>query len=159
VPPPTDDDWKARKRIWEDPRAMVGASDSGAHLDMIAAFRYATEFIAEAVRERRLTTLEEAVHQLTARPARLYGLRGIGELAAGTRADVVVFDEQRIGSQPVATRFDLPGGAGRLYAAADGIAHVVANGVEIVADGDYTGARPGRILRAGIDSVTPTMSL
>ena len=72
-----------------------------------------------------------------------------GRLAEGSRADVVVFDERRSARSEVGTRFDLPGGAGRLYAEADGIDHVVVNGVEIAAEGKYTGERAGRILRSG----------
>jgi N-acyl-D-aspartate/D-glutamate deacylase len=157
--PPTRADWDARLRIWSDPRALIGASDAGAHLDMIAAFRYSTGFLEEAVRQQRLLPLEQAIHQLTAAPARLYGMRDRGQLAEGARADLVVFDEDRVGSRPITTRFDLPGGAGRLYADAVGIDHVVVNGVEIAADGEYTGARAGTILRSGLDTATPTLEL
>ena len=80
-------------------------------------------------------------------------------LRAGAYADVLVFDPATIGSQEVGTRFDLPGGAGRLYAEANGIDRVFVNGVEIATDGKYTGERAGRILRSGIDSATPSMSL
>jgi N-acyl-D-aspartate/D-glutamate deacylase len=138
---------------------MVGASDAGAHLDMIAAFRYSTGFLHEAVRERSLLALEEAVHMLTAQPANLYGMHDRGVLREGARADVVVFDETTIGSTPVETRFDLPGGAGRLYADATGIGHVLVNGVEVVVDGGFTGALPGRVLRSGTDTRTPSMIL
>jgi N-acyl-D-aspartate/D-glutamate deacylase len=159
TPDPTPADWDARLQIWNDKRAMIGASDAGAHLDMIAAFRYSTGFLEEAVRERQLLSLERAVHLLTGAPARLYGLRDRGVLAEGGRADVVVFDEATVGSQPVGTRFDLPGGAGRLYAEANGIDHVIVNGTEIAADGAYTGERAGIIMRAGRDSATPTLEL
>ena len=75
APDPSAADWDARLQVWRDPRALIGASDAGAHLDMIAAFRYATGFLQEAVRERSLLPLEEAIHRLTQAPARLYGLR------------------------------------------------------------------------------------
>ena len=138
---------------------MIGASDAGAHLDMIAAFRYSTGFIEEAVREHQLLPLERAVHLLTAAPARLYGLRDRGVLREGAQADIVVFDEDTVGSQPVGTRFDLPGGAGRLYAEADGIDHVIVNGTEIATDGAYSGQRAGTILRSGRDTATATLDL
>jgi N-acyl-D-aspartate/D-glutamate deacylase len=159
TPTPTEADWEARLRIWRDPRALIGASDAGAHLDMIAAFRYSTGMLQEAVRERSLLPLEEAVHLLTAAPARLYGLSGRGLVAEGGRADLIVMDPDTVGAGPVGTVFDLPGGAGRLYADATGIDHVVVGGTEIATHGEYTGERPGRILRSGRDTVTPTMEI
>ena len=157
--PPSAADWDARLQICRDHRALVGASDAGAHLDMIAAFRYSTGLLQEAVRERNLLPIEEAIHFLTGAPARLYGLQGRGELRVGGRADILVLDPDTVGSAPVETRFDLPGGAGRLYADAVGIGHVFVNGVEVAADGAYTGELPGRVLRAGTDTHTPTMAL
>jgi len=159
TPAPTAADWQARLQVWRDPRAVIGASDAGAHLDMIAAFRYTTGFVQEAVREQGLLSIEEAVHLLTGAPARLYGLQGRGTVAVGGHADLLIIDPDRIGSEPVATRFDLPGGAGRLYAAATGIDEVLVGGATIARDGCYTGTRPGRVLRAGRDTITPTMEL
>jgi N-acyl-D-aspartate/D-glutamate deacylase len=159
TPPPTAADWEARLRVWRDRRSVIGASDAGAHLDMIAAFRYTTGFLQEAVREHGLLPVEEAVHLLTGAPARLYGLRDRGVITEGAHADLLVLDPDRVGSEPVATRFDLPGGAGRLYAAATGIDEVLVGGTRIARDGRYTGARPDRVLHAGHDTVTPTMEL
>jgi N-acyl-D-aspartate/D-glutamate deacylase len=87
-------------------------------------------------------------------PAQLYGLRERGRLAEGTWADVVVFDEATVASGTLTTRFDLPAGAGRLYAEPEGVGAVVVNGVTIVQDGALTGAHPGRILRSGRDTAT-----
>jgi N-acyl-D-aspartate/D-glutamate deacylase len=153
----TDEDWKARLEVWRDPRAVIGASDAGAHLDMMATFNYTTEMLGQAVRDRDVLPLEEAVHLLTAVPADLYGLKGRGRIAEGNYADLVVLDPQTMGSQEASMRFDLPAGAGRLYAEADGIEHVVVNGMPIVRDGELTGARSGTLLRSGRDSSTPSL--
>jgi len=156
--PPTygtdDASWAIRGRLWQDDRTVIGASDAGAQLDMIDTFAFSTQVLGTGVRERKLIGLEEAVRQLTDVPARLYGLKGRGRLEEGAWADVVVFDPERIGLGATYTKFDLPAGAGRLYAEARGVSHVFANGVEIVREGQDTGQRPGTILRSGRDTET-----
>jgi N-acyl-D-aspartate/D-glutamate deacylase len=143
-----------RADSWTDPRTIVGASDAGAHLDMMDTFAFTTQLLGRGVREMSLISLEEGVRQLTDVPARLYGLRERGRLEPGFHADVVVFDPDGVGKGPTQTRFDLPAGAPRLYAEAEGIDHVFVNGLEIVRDGRDTGARPGAILRSGRDTRT-----
>jgi len=101
-----------------------------------------------------LLPLEEAVYYLTGSPAAFYGLRDRGTLAAGKAADVVIFDPTTIGPGDVFTKFDLPGGAGRVYGEANGIAHVLVNGVPCVEGGEMLDARPGTLLRSGRDTVT-----
>ena len=151
---PSDADWEACARVLRDPRIVVGASDAGAHLDMIDTFAYTTHLFQDVVRERGLLTTEEVVHLLTAVPAGLYGLRDRGGLRAGSCADVVVFDEDSIGVGPLHTRADLPGGAKRLFADGIGIAHVLVNGETVVEHGEVTDARSGRVLRSGVDTST-----
>ena len=149
--------WARRVEVWRDGRAVVGASDAGAHLDMIDSFSFSTTLLARAV-ERALLLIEEAVHYLTASPARLYGLTDRGRLAIGAHADVVVFDPATIGPGPVHTRFDLPGGAGRIYGDAEGISHVLVNGEPVVHEGELLDARPGTLLRSGRDTTTVTVA-
>ena len=146
------DSERTRIDTWRDPRAIIGASDAGAHLDLLAAFVYPTQLLAVPVRERGLIGLEEAVHRLTDVPARLYGLRDRGRIQQGWHADLVIFDAARIAPEPVQTRFDLPAGAGRLFAGASGIHRVFCGGQEIVSGQTLTGARPGKVLRAGRDT-------
>ena len=154
-----DDDlsWKNRVTAWNDSRTVVGASDAGAHLDMIDTFSFSTQLLANAVRKRRLLSVEQAVHHLTEVPAKLVGLKERGLLREGYCADIVVFDLDRVDCSATYTRRDLPGGAGRLYADAAGIEHVYVNGREIVRGNEFTGALPGKILRSGTDTATVTM--
>jgi len=157
MPPGAGDrpeDWAVRGRVWRDDRTVIGASDAGAHLDMIDTFAVPTQVLGNGVRRHQVIGLEEAVRQLTDVPARLYGVRERGRLMPGWRADIVVFDPESIACGPTYTRFDLPAGAGRLYADALGIEHVLVNGVEIVRDGKHTGALPGTVLRSGRDTET-----
>ncbi len=140
--------------VWRDSRAVIGGSDAGAHLDMMCGAIYSTALLSQGVREYGVLTLEEAVHLLTEVPARLYGLRDRGRIAPGCAADLVLFDPETVGYEPERMRYDLPGGAWRLYAEATGVQRVLVNGVTVVADGVATGATPGMLLRSGRDTET-----
>ena len=152
--PESEEDWALRGETWRDPRVIVGGSDAGAHLDTMCGAIYSTSLLGDGVRRRSLVSWEQGVRLLSDIPARLYGLRDRGRLVPGAWADVVVFDPATIGHRPVRTRNDLPGGASRLYAEADGVAHVLVNGTEIVRDGSFTQARPGKLIRSGVDTDT-----
>lgn len=156
VLPPIGNDlesWRLRAQVWRDQRAVIGGSDSGAHLDMIDNFAYSTSLLGPIVRDG-LIELERAVHLLTDVPARLYGITDRGRLAEGWKADLVVFDPATVGSGSVRMCADLPGGASRLFADALGVPYVVVNGTTVVEDGVVTDARPGTVLRSGRDTQT-----
>jgi N-acyl-D-aspartate/D-glutamate deacylase len=121
---------------------------------MMCGATYSTFVVGDAVREHGLLTMEHAVRLLTDIPARLYGVRQRGRLEVGWHADVVVFDPARVRPGSERTREDLPGGASRLFADADGIEHVLVNGVEIVRAGTFTGETPGTTVRSGVDTDT-----
>jgi N-acyl-D-aspartate/D-glutamate deacylase len=150
----TEADWRLRAEVWRDPRAVIGGSDAGAHLDMMCGAIYSTALLRHGVREFAALSLEEAVHLITDVPARLYGLRERGRIAPGWAADLVLFDPDTVGYEPERMRYDLPGGAWRLHAGATGVDRVLVNGVTVVADGEPTGATPGTLLRSGRDTDT-----
>jgi N-acyl-D-aspartate/D-glutamate deacylase len=154
APQPSEADWQARAEIWCDERVVVGASDAGAHVDMIAGFDYPTRVLSELVRMRSLLKVEEAVRLLADVPARLYGLRERGRLEEGWHADVVVFDPTTIDTNPPEVRSDFPGGAGRLYSEPTGIDHVLVNGTAVVIDGKPVASEGGMLLRSGRDTQT-----
>jgi N-acyl-D-aspartate/D-glutamate deacylase len=149
-----DESWRLRIELAQDPRVLVGGSDAGAHLDMLYTFAFYTGLLAEAVRERKLISLEAAVSLITDAPAQLYGLRGRGRIEEGYFADVIVFDADEIGPGPLHFKTDLPGGGGRLYSESTGIRHVLVNGVETIRDCATTGALSGTVLRSGRDTDT-----
>jgi N-acyl-D-aspartate/D-glutamate deacylase len=154
VPEDSAELYKARVALLEDTRTIAGASDAGAHLDMIDSCLYTTRFLAHAVRAFGAMSLEQAVRHLSAEPARLVGIRERGMLKRGWHADIVVFDEAAVGHGPVYTREDLPAGGARLYGDAEGIRHVIVNGVEIIRDNAYLGAPAGKVLRPGEGTYT-----
>ena len=74
-------------------------------------------------------------------------------------ADVVVFDEATVGPEEVSTRFDLPGGAGRLYAGAHGVDHVRRQRRSRSSPPAGSPApRPGTLLRSGRDTANPSLA-
>ena len=90
------------------------------------------------VRDEQLVPLEEAVRKLTSLPAGNLKVDRRGSLEKGFFADVVVFDPETI--QDHAT-FVSP------HQYATGMVHVFVNGVQVLADGEHTGATPGRVVR------------
>jgi N-acyl-D-aspartate/D-glutamate deacylase len=156
--PNTDDGeaktWELRAAVWSDPRAMVGGSDAGAHLDRMCGSSYPTAFLGDCLRGRKLVPVEQAVHMMTAQPAQLFGLRERGLVEEGYAADLFVFDPDTVASEPARLVHDLPGGSARLYAGSHGVVRVLVNGVETVRDGAATGALPGALLRSGRDTAS-----
>jgi N-acyl-D-amino-acid deacylase len=90
------------------------------------------------VREARVLPLEEAVRKATSLPARRFGLRDRGVVRPGAVADLVAFDPRTI--QDRATTQEPA-------ARPVGLTEVLVSGVPVLAAGEMTGARPGRILR------------
>jgi N-acyl-D-amino-acid deacylase len=90
------------------------------------------------VRDEQLLSLAEAVRRMTSLPAANLSLRRRGRLAPGYFADVVVFDPAAV--QDHAT-FEQP------HQYATGVLHVFVNGARVLADGEHTGALPGRVVR------------
>src|SRR4051812_106498 len=152
----SDEGWRRRVDIWNDPRVMLGGSDAGAHLDLMCHANYPTVVLSEVVRARGLLTWEQAVQMMTDRPARHFGLRDRGRVAEGFHADLVVIDPDTVASDAAVLHHDLPGGGPRLSAGSRGVAHVFVNGREVATDGVTTDARPGTVLRAGRDTKTVT---
>ncbi len=137
----------------QDPCAVLGLSDAGAHASQLCDACFSTHLLGRWVRERESLTLERAVQMLTSRPAQVFGLSDRGTLAEGRPADVVVFDPATVGAGKLRRVYDLPAGADRLVADAAGIDAVVCNGTVIRRDGrdaiDADGKLPGRLLRNG----------
>jgi len=158
-PTPQDDDaesWRMRAELWQDPRAIIGGSDAGAHLDRMCGAPYPTRWLADCINGRKLVSVEHAVKMMTSAPASLFGFTDRGVLREGACADVVVFDPSSVGSEDARLVSDLPGNSSRLTAGSHGVKRVLVNGVVIVEDGVANGNVPGRVLRSGVDTHTVT---
>ena len=93
---------------------------------------------ARYVRDEKLMTVAEAVRKMTSLPATNLSIAHRGLLREGYFADVVVFDPNTI--QDHAT-FEKP------RQLATGVSEVFVNGVEVVHNGEHTGAKPGRVVK------------
>ncbi len=89
------------------------------------------------------------IRRLASDTARAAGLHDRGVLRAGMKADVNVIDFAALKLQAPRMVRDFPAGRRRLLQKADGYAATIVNGEVIYRDGVATGARPGRLLRAG----------
>lgn len=108
---------------------------AGAHPRGYGAF---PRVLGTYVREKALASLPAMIARMTGRSARLLGFTDRGVLAAGKKADVVVFDPATIADRGTKTRPALP---------PVGVRYVVVNGQLVLDDGRITGARPGLPLR------------
>jgi N-acyl-D-amino-acid deacylase len=111
------------------------------------AYGNVARLLGKYVREEKVIPLEEAIRRLTSQPADNLKIRRRGRLAVGHFADVVVFDPATIIDRAT---FQEP------HQYATGVHHVWVNGVQVLKDGEHTGAKPGRFVRGpGYKPATP----
>ncbi len=130
------------ERILVDPSTMI-ASDGevttfGKASPHPRSYGTFVRVLAVYVREKKMLTLEEAIRKMTSFPAQRVGIGDRGLLRPGMKADVVVFDPERIADKAT---YDKP------HQYAVGVNEVIVNGVPVFENGAMTGARPGIILR------------
>jgi N-acyl-D-amino-acid deacylase len=129
------------------PRTLATFSDSGAHVCQEMGSSLQTHLLSYWVRARQAFTLEEAVRKLTFDNASAWELNDRGLVRTGFKADLVLFDAERVKPAMPTVETDLPGGARRLVQKAEGIAATVVNGEVTLENGQATGRVPGRLLR------------
>ena len=127
------------ERILAHPETMIGSDglphDRFPHPRLWGAF---PRVLGHYARERRLFTMEAAVHKMTGLPAARFGLADRGLIEPGRAADLVVFDPGRVADTATFAQPLRP---------ALGIRSVWVNGVLSWHDGRSTGSRAGRQLR------------
>ena len=130
------------RRIMAHPMTMVGSDgrltrpgDGVPHPRNYGTF---PRVLGEYVRVQHVLTLEQAVHKMTGMSAQRLGLRDRGCIRAGCVADITVFDPATIADKGTFTE---------PHQYPVGIDWVLVNGTPVVADGQFTTARPGRVVR------------
>jgi N-acyl-D-aspartate/D-glutamate deacylase len=138
--------------VTRHPHTRMGLSDGGAHCGAICDGGMPTFMLTHWARDRsrgEKLPLEYVVHRQTSQTAALYGLADRGVVAPGMRADLNLIDFSRLGFDPPRMAFDLPANGRRLVQKARGYVGTWVAGVRTVDDDEFTGALPGRLLRAG----------
>lgn len=95
-------------------------------------------FLRRYVLDGGLMTLQEGIRKITSMPASRIGLQDRGLLREGFRADITVFDPDKIRDRAT---FEDP------HRFPEGIPYVLVNGEIVVEEGRLDDARPGMILR------------
>lgn len=129
----------------KEPLVMSGSSDGGAHLASFVGADYTTKLITDHVPS--VLSLEEAIWRLTGMPAAVHGLVDRGTLRVGAKADITIFDLDRLEALEHVVAADFPAGTERWFVDAKGYEAVIVNGVPVMEQGKHTGALPGEILR------------
>lgn len=133
-----------------DEATVMGVADGGAHVGVICDSSAPTYLLTHWARDRKRgdhLPLEFLVRKQTRDTARSYGLNDRGVIAPGFRADlnVIDFDALRVLRPEVV--YDLPAGGRRLIQKGVGYRHTFVAGIETLSNGEFTGARPGRLIR------------
>ena len=97
-----------------------------------------SRLLGRYVRDAKALSLAEAVRRLTSLPADNLRIADRGRLSRGFHADLAIFDPARIADRAT---YERP------HQYAVGMRHVFVNGVQVLRDGEHTGAKPGRFVR------------
>jgi N-acyl-D-aspartate/D-glutamate deacylase len=130
--------------------AVLGLGDGGAHCGTICDGSYPTFMLTHWVRDRargERLPLPVVVKWLSHDTAHAVGLQDRGIIAPGYKADLNLFNLDRLHLHAPEVAHDLPGGGRRLVQRADGYAATIVSGTVVYRDGMPTGALPGRLVR------------
>ena len=129
---------------------VPGVGDAGAHVSVIMDSGWTSFLLSYWHRDRSEFTLEEAVHYLTAKQARVIGLNDRGSLEVGKYADINVIDIDRLSEKQPMRVHDFPGGAPRFIQRAIGYRATVVNEQVILENDELTGVVGGSVLRNAV---------
>ena len=94
--------------------------------------------IGKYARDEKIIPLEAAIRRLSSLPAENLKLERRGALKPGYFADVAIFDPAKVEDHAT---FDQP------HQYSTGMRDVFVNGVQVLKDGEHTGAKPGQVVR------------
>ena len=148
----SDDNLNEARQLLVHESTVLGLGDGGAHVGIICDASFQTTMLSHWIRDRtkgEKLALPFVVQQMTRKTAEAVGLTDRGLLKVGMRADINVMDLTRLRARAPYIAKDLPAGGARFLQRADGYLHTFVRGVETYANGQSTGALPGRLIRGG----------
>jgi N-acyl-D-aspartate/D-glutamate deacylase len=140
------------REMLTDPQTLLGLSDGGAHCGVICDATVPSFMLTHWARDRtrgERLPLEWIVKRQTSETADFFGFNDRGRLAVGKKADVNLIDYENLCPRAPEIVNDLPAGGKRLIQKVDGYEATIVSGQPIFERGVATGARPGKLVRAG----------
>ena len=128
--------------------AMPGLGDAGAHVSQMIDSGWSTFILSHWHRDTGLYSIEEAVRRMSSVPANVLGLDDRGTLAVGKRADINVFEVDRLAERMPEIVHDFPFGAPRFIQKAHGYHATLCNGQVVLRDDELTGECAGTVIRS-----------
>ncbi|MBL29149.1 MAG: amidohydrolase [Rhodospirillaceae bacterium] len=145
-----DGDLEVVREMLTHPDSVCGVADAGAHVCIICDAASPTYLLTHWARDRRRgehLPLEFLVKKQARDTAVAYGLLDRGLIAPGYRADINLIDFENLRLTRPRVAYDLPANGKRLVQKSEGYRHTFVAGVEVMQDGEPTGALPGRLVR------------
>jgi len=140
------------REMLTDPGTLLGLSDGGAHCGAIVDASMPSFMLTHWGRDRKRGAglpLPQLVKMQTSETADFFGFEDRGRLKPGLRADVNVIDFDGLRLHQPEVVHDLPAGGRRFVQRVDGYRATLVAGKPVFENGEETGARPGRLVRAG----------
>jgi N-acyl-D-amino-acid deacylase len=140
------------REMLTDPGTLLGLSDGGAHCGAIVDASVPSFMLSHWGRDRKRgpgLPLPQLVKMQTSETADFFGFKDRGRLRPGLRADVNIIDFDGLCLHQPEVVHDLPAGGRRLVQRVDGYRATFVAGTPVFENGEDTGVRPGRLVRAG----------
>jgi N-acyl-D-aspartate/D-glutamate deacylase len=133
--------------VLDNPHAIMGLGDGGAHVAFILDAGYQTWMLSYWGRDQKRWSIPEVIRRLTSDTAHAAGLHDRGVLAVGKKADLNIIDWEKLGSDAPYVVNDLPAGGKRLLQTVHGYDATIVSGRITFRNGAPTGILPGKLVR------------
>ena len=140
---------KEQADLFKSENIYPGLGDAGAHVSQICDAGWSSFVLSHWQRDTGKFTMGQAIQKMTSGPAKVIGLSDRGLIKEGMRADINVFDADKVAELQPELVHDFPGGNPRYIQKAVGFKATIVNGQISLVDDELTGTRAGQVLRHG----------